>query len=575
MDRRVVALILYAFSAVSAHANVVLPALHLSTDEDKIVAKLVPASYQPSDQCTDLIEGVASIKTYEEMCDYLVHAKYSTQVLRGSAEGGVFIAYVISWIVRAITQDVVATLDSIESHIRYWRMQQGHPVSYFFHKNPLKWCQGPAQKDEIALHLRSLYTLRTKYQTQLGLVSQHVDELSPQKIDKLLATFCAITSKAVEQAGADPLDALIDVTTHMPLCIKRIERDVALHGIPSHLERRWLLYALIAVRMPALFMLHTRVNAKCKQLAGYIDLQLAGDPVANSPSLRDTIDSHTIRAVQKILGAEELAKQKVINLGNGLIDASLNACAENKPLIDNAVVKSQEELEGVRNAIGDKAAFRIATTIGFKTIEKHITSSIKYLGLNNVKELTDKYLYPKVIKFVSAVEKRLQSLESSFFLSYIVPRMFDGANKTSELVEKVGLKASSIVKTTGKYAVGSAVGAILGCIVLKKTYNRIRDYIDGTRDYYVVNNACSAITRILVAYDADARILSTPDVGALLYYLHTLSDFAHDMPGEFKDQFEQDIALLASDKTNVYQKIHMLEAMYRAYPFLTNTHAVC
>ena len=84
---------------------------------------------------------------------------------------------------------------------------------------------------------------------------------------------------------------------------------------------------------------------------------------------------------------------------------------------------------------------------------------------------------------------------------------------------------------------------------------------------YYAKHAMRDMSQILTKYLHCSGSIPTQQLGALVYHMHVISRLK--ISSEHVEQYAQDVAELASESFDIAQKLHVLDRMYRNYPFVT------
>lgn len=156
-----------------------------------------------------------------------------------------------------VRNNMLDALHHIDHLIMYWRYQQQHQLSYFFHKSPTKWIMGKSQAKEITQNIGRLERKRRTLYTALGALMGHIHAFSECDvaydncyvwIHTLFDMMTCVQSEFVDAADDITFDALAaqlaSKMKHVGSLKHTIIRSVAFAKPSSHVVRNWIPYTI-------------------------------------------------------------------------------------------------------------------------------------------------------------------------------------------------------------------------------------------------------------------------------------------------------------------------------------------
>jgi hypothetical protein len=223
--------------------------------------------------------ALSAAEDMQDRIDTMLQMRHTAERTVSQAEYVTFVCHAVQTSARATMGEIITILDTIASSITYWQQQQGHQVSYFFHKNPTKWVTGKGQKVEIRQHLDALYALQKTYFSHLGTIAQHLQALSSvcatpheqqPSMQRIAHAMSSVVGVATTSDGVITADLVIDDTVkalyQVPLYVTRANRDIRPHTVPLWVTRNWLPVGAAVIAAAGTYMVHSNILDKTKIL---------------------------------------------------------------------------------------------------------------------------------------------------------------------------------------------------------------------------------------------------------------------------------------------------------------------
>jgi len=160
-------------------------------------------------------------------------------------------------------EQILQTLQEVDSRKAYWQDQKNHQWRYFLTKNPVKWVAGQSQKAEIDNNIEQLQSYQGELYVllgqlaQLGSVYDHEHKTvfmtdyknSYEWIAGLLDLLSRIK---VEMVNVVDSSLFITSARQLQLKLEKVRRfkyqilsEISQTQVPSHLEQNWLKYGIL------------------------------------------------------------------------------------------------------------------------------------------------------------------------------------------------------------------------------------------------------------------------------------------------------------------------------------------
>ena len=156
-----------------------------------------------------------------------------------------------------IRNQLLNALHDIDHYVVYWRYQQQHQLSYFFHKSPAKWVMGKSQTQEINYNLKQLEHKRRELYTMLGALMGHIHSFTGRDssyeecyawIEELFTIMSPLFPSPSYESDGSKFD---DIAGHLSLKAKQggTLKSTQLKSIvfakkPPHFVRNWIPYTI-------------------------------------------------------------------------------------------------------------------------------------------------------------------------------------------------------------------------------------------------------------------------------------------------------------------------------------------
>jgi hypothetical protein len=258
-------------------------------------------------------------------------------------------------LVEDVRGKIIRILSTIDYHLSYWKEQQTHTTSYWFHKSPLKWFKGPRQEVEVANHIKRLKERQDHYFEVLGVISKEVDKFKVNgSMQEQYSWIASLVDAINVQLLAKPVH-----TTAVPLSYKRllniiqevvlglwryseltVSNEIDADKKPNTFVRNWLWYAAGAIGVlgtTALMYPHRSKFAEWQQRFSESFNDYAIKPLKNFKEVfwpeekKDTLKKLTeeMDHISTMLGgdnnlSDELRKQKIETMEREMRDGFFN-----------------------------------------------------------------------------------------------------------------------------------------------------------------------------------------------------------------------------------------------------------
>ncbi|HLJ30801.1 MAG TPA: hypothetical protein VKU36_00025 [Candidatus Babeliales bacterium] len=156
-----------------------------------------------------------------------------------------------------IRNQLLTALHDIDLCIIYWRYQQQHQLSYFFHKSPAKWIMGKSQVQEISYNIKRLEQKQKELYTFLGALTGHIHSFTDHEpmcedcytwMEELFTHMAPIFSSTHYDSDGTTFD---DLAAQLNIHIKQVGalkstvlKPIAFAKKPRHLVRNWIPYTV-------------------------------------------------------------------------------------------------------------------------------------------------------------------------------------------------------------------------------------------------------------------------------------------------------------------------------------------
>jgi len=532
--------------------------------------------------------ALVTAEDMQERIDTMLQVRHTVDRTLSQAEYVTFVCHAVNTSARATMHEIITILDTIASSITYWQQQQGHKISYFFHKNPVKLATGKAQSAEIREHLDALYALQKTYFSHLGTIAQQVQAIPPvcataddqqpimQRIAHAMSTVVGVSNTSDTAISPDLLiDDTVKALYQVPLYIKRAQREIKPHTVPLWVTRNWLPAgaALAGSALSIYWYLQTKQKAH-----GWIDAKqaklkpVAGKACADVIGLANRVDD-MMDASNKIV--TDVGVQTMVNVGkfidkDGLIDQAGEDVGAR--MTDFELLFETEGLTKIGLGIWQLPGGALVSS-QLAAIYNNISPFVERLGgsvrawrtyaVDSTKEI-GQWLQTNAPERVQRIEDKIKGVQHGV-------KVFNG--KVLEYAPKIngGIDVTSRISknmvTFGLPIVGLA-SIYCGYKLTKSIYATVYPLLFPAPNYQYVRQSLQDLSRLL-NINQHVSTLSVDSLGALVYHVHTLQKTA--VPGEWRDQFNADVTELASADYTREQKTRTIDRMYRSYDFLAVT----
>lgn len=512
---------------VQHYMDILIESVHNEVDEKKREQqhKILVSFKQVIDSITDTTT-----------LDTLEHILNSTQLLykKMTAEYGnttlqedcirLLLIKTAPLMVNALQKNISASLDRGQSHLDYWVAQKHHPISYFFHKSPIKWFYEEKQQVEINRHLSHLRATQDHHFALFGALHRHAKSFGAnpyaQIVDEWLDNIVHMVA-LFRQKECKKNSTIVEQFRSSAHFLAQCPHGWGVGDAPDHhLKRHWMIYTATACAAVA------SASTWYLQPSWLIDgMQKGNTFIHKFPSLWNEGDIRTKKALGDLWNEFSTIQKN----GQYLIKT-----LSFKPSTQQDFV----EKIGAYNFAGVWAFVEVATKI---LADSGLVSPTKGMSLN-----------PADWLWGGGGLGGLSGPVASFLKAF------------EPFAKQCGIKAG-LYSLAGLGLVGGA--GISTWLVYKLLKQKPHDF----------GPLCTTlldIDRILNLYDrSDRHVIATDisdaDWGKLLYSLEKIKREVHYIKEPERWEFEHDIQQLSLSSTlDVRQKRELLKIMYKQYQFL-------
>jgi hypothetical protein len=385
--------------------------------------------------------ALVTAEDMQERIDTMLQIRHTVDRTVSHAEYVTFVCHAVQTSARATMHEIITILDTIASSITYWQQQQGHQMSYLFHKNPAKWVTGKAQSAEIRQHLDALYALQKTYFSHLGTIAQQVQAISPvcataddqqpimQRIAHAMSGVVGVSNSSDDiTVSADLLiDDTVKALYQVPLYIKRAHREIKPHTVPLWVTRNWL--STGAVLAGSALSIYWYIQTK-QRAHGWIDAQQAKlkpelyKAAGASLRLADKVDQKLVAGMQHVDAGEIKATELADTLTARMTQAAgyVDMVRQQSVELADTITTRMERVAGYVDVAGAKS-IEVADLIEDKTQ--------KITDLVNAKA-------PVIKKGLADARTKIDAVKADGAATYVGGAKLKVANAAAETV-KIGL----------------------------------------------------------------------------------------------------------------------------------------
>lgn len=453
-----------------------------------------------------------------------------------------------------VRKAILHTLNHLDNQIKYWECQKGHPVSYFFHKSPLKWFSKANQMKEIISNLRQLRRVQKEHCKMLGILMVHLDsfknEASTAEQYQWLAQLLSIIHQLCMEKGLEPQD-IANYDALFPLMQRLLDQTeahqdkicdyvIADAQKPNHFVRNWLTYTTAGIGALATWRWYRNPlnSQKITRLSSNFYEQVVSGPVKGVREVfkEDERGNAKDRVEKLVKEAGKIIKDPVLL---GRLDAF-------QKIVKDVWPNLKPDGNYVYYFLRDK----LWSQAKRDAVEK---------GFNDLEELVDEVLE-----------------DFKDYASTIIGDSSEIKDKINNILDK-GEEISD--KVLGLYRQLKVFAAILRLVplgvlitgagtVLYKTYKKLRK-----PNYEPIRTTLVDIAHLLNCYeDAHSEQMEPEDYGKLLYLGYRLKKEKYEVPAEKRYRFVADINKLLGNQLSANKKRNVVDLMYKRYDFLAPTY---
>lgn len=480
--------------------------------------------------------------------DALLHVRYDAQRLGTPLLYADFIRDAIVIAFSIIVDETSHVLDTVAEHIRYWKYQQRHPIEHFFHKNPISWVENK-QKADVADHISKLEAFKQASFETLGKAMQQIHALNNSgNVDSALQVLSEITGTTLSIKSIpscdQQLEALISSCNQIPLYVKRLERTVFECAIPSFLERYGLSIAAGGVALAAYCKSVTDLHA-------WIDHK--------KETSEQTLETYKT----------DIRYKAVVYASNyGTLMGDLHTQLS-KSIVGMQATRNKiaSGFKRMKDWFKDGVVGKVGGALGI--VSGAATSVIAGPSIGLAIGHSSDTALAEIDKTITAIDRNTLAIRQQLQNAYVqIPNI---AVKVVTNVDRFAQHAKHVINwgaMLSKYGVviGIPLTVWLSYRAVKAGYRTVSSIISPAPDYFYGQHSLIQIADILTTTMGVTGSMVPAQLGALVYHMHVISDLP--VSDEYADQFKNDVAQLASESYTINQKLHVIDRMYRAYPFL-------
>lgn len=557
------------------------PTIQELLDEKKVKTEFPKGEIQPKEfkALQELVQDVSKALEQIHIDDVALAEQVRSALLLRAAVPFYFYT-------RCVVLDI---LKHIDKQITSWEHRASHPVSYFFHKSPLKWFSKKSQREEIREALSRLRNLQKKHFQILGELTAHVGRFDTQApYDKQYEWLTDLLSLSLhmyhEEVNKQQLMAtkvmmiMTEATRRLPKYYQGTLKTIQQLQVPGHFEKYWLSYALVGAGATAtsiwLFKNYQRVPGMMQDAKQNIVNRMFVTPYnaikdAFFGKERDQVQERPIREIvdeiNKIWGKKEIDTQEVhrlfievmtecqkegyLNDVQGFNEQTINQAAHDLinaaegnaqnaiDLLEHAMHKSMDKFKALKSARGLRGYWDAST--------RGINETGLYVPLV--------HLYAQAYKLKgNALSKPSQELINA--LTGRGERLLDDSER---LIKQNRVTAAlTTIVPIALTIYGSALG-------IKKLLAKMH----GRPEYRPIRHALIEISHILNSHKEN-DIQSAEMEGKFNYYIENLNQQLPQVPADQRRRFFQDVCRLESPTLSAEQKMNSIRLMYNTYDFL-------
>lgn len=510
-------------------------------------------------------------------------------------------------IVAQFEQALFKGIHLIERSLEYWQNQEQHPVSYFFHKAPIKHFTFD-QKKEVADKIAALKKMREQHFELLGRINIQLstfDMQAPvqkqyswiQKLGHVLFRYDETISVA-DDAEIFPL--LYEATNLASNYKVHLHDRLQKYSMPGILTRRWVEVSALAAAAAygascelsqpgALWGILRKTFKSGKSTANEILGRPAEETVARGSATSSS-------AGKKEEGAEEPSYEKYLHYFSKMsdekrreakfttqeIERELPSIILRKRLDEGRLKQGDydEELKKVRNEYAkdhsDEELAEVAPSSLVGKMARYFQDEA-FPGLSHVgdkgSELGAMFCDEDMSKWnwIAAVRKSLGQFLGSFsngeFKNGDDPRL---ANSITGWYSMFSLR-NALWKQEHPHLWGLIKTSPVTVPLTLISWNIYKMYRKKSRAFACdpIRIALVDIALLLNVYgDASPNEMEASDFGRLAYLAHKLELDINLVPKQYRESFLVEVGLLHTSSLNAKQKMKVIDLMYKKYPFL-------
>lgn len=437
-------------------------------------------------------------------------------------------------------EQLLAILDEVSSSLTYWKEQKNRPMSYFFHKSPLKWVMGKSQSEEIANNIKVLEKLESKTRIVLGKMTKHVYAFDPSStLNDIYAWVKELLSIVVVIGKYDKKDDADDTTfdelaAHLQFDLsnvlnlkKTIMSKMSFAKKPSHMVRHWMAYTAAALSLYGANKFYSNEE--------------------NAQWINDLVGPQALLGYAK--NAVAYVKEEVVDRMKNTFDiVFVGATVESRD-----IEVTRKEMKNVLEKIRMDVPGWVWGSLGGKLVEGSVLSDedIKYIMEQEARGNIAPYLdfFYKIRKDKTALAYYPEELIRAG-LVYVNLLAYHILNQFG-VIKNIALAGPGIL---GISALGYSA---------KKTYDWFKE-----EDYSEVRLALVQINSLFIESVSPLNDLL---YGKLIYLLNGIKEKAVKylpVKDNMRSDFLADVIKLESQQFTVETKRRIIKNMFLKYPFL-------
>ncbi len=489
-------------------------------------------------------------------------------------------------IVEQFDRELFENLYTIDRCLEYWEYQRMNPVSYFFHKSPLKYFT-LGQEEEVADKIQFLKAEQQYQLALLGKISIHLSSFDAdrsidnqydwiQQLCRILFSYDATSSIAPDAE----LFPLLYESTNLVENYRIFMSDLlSSYHVPSVIMRRWLEgIALVAGVTYATSKNWDDIKGYSNQVVNDISERLeARADVVSAEGSRDMLDLAQDREAARAFG---ISVKKYAKLRAGLAEywVDIKQCKQptggGSRAGDGRYVIADLRKNPIEIAYDFYRTIILNASGGSPRLRK-IKDDLKDAGPSFGRARDMNSFFRQVIRDAlnDTPQVDFNNANESGWMNAFLGRITGAPQAWSRTKNMLGTfkvsshlwmqeypKLWSLIKAS-PWVLASGIAALS----VHKLYKKIR----GVPNYDPLRADLVDMALLLNVYgDSHPADMDACDFGKLVYLAHKLQQEEGRVPKQHRFSFMNEVGLLQRSSLTADQKMKVIDLMYKKYPFL-------